>query len=334
MPDTIEPYPISMNKPNDLYDLVIIGAAAVGCAASVYAARRHLKFVVVAKDVGGEVALSGDVDNWPGIIHTTGIELADNFHKHMKSYSVPIDEGVEVTDIRQEKNYHVVVGKDGEGKERLYKTKTVIVGSGIHPRQLGIPGESALKGKGVTSCTVCDGPLYKGKITATIGAGNSALESALMMAGIAKKVYLVTKYADDPKIKGGFPKGEDILIKKIKELKNVEIIHNADTKEILGDQFVSGIRYEDVDTKEKKDLDVQGVMVHVGMIPNSQFVDCVKKNNQGEIEVDILCRTSCPGIFAAGDVTNVPYKQIVIASGQGVTATLSAIDYLNKWEER
>ena len=317
-----------------LYDLVIIGAAAVGCAASVYAARRNLKFIVIAKDIGGEVALSGDVDNWPGIIHTTGIELADMFHKHMQSYQVPIEEGIEVTDIRQEKNIHIVVGKDGEGKVREYRTKTVIVGSGIHPRPLGIPGEAELRGKGVTSCTVCDGPLFKGKTTATIGAGNSALESALMMAEISSKVYLLTKYPNTKENKGGFPPGEDILIDKIKSLKNVEVVYNANTVEIVGDAVVTGLRYEDIETKEKKELAVQGIMVHIGVVPNSDFVQSVKKTPLKEIEIDTLCRASLPGMFAAGDVTNVPYRQIAIAAGQGVTAALSAIDYINRWKQQ
>ncbi len=317
---------------NDLYDLVIVGGAAVGSAAAIYAARRNLKFVVVAKDLGGEVALSGDVDNWPGIIHTTGIELAANFANHVKSYEAPIDQGYEVIRITQEKNYHIVTAKNDVGEEKTYKTKTVIIGSGIHPRSLNIPGEAELKGKGVTSCTVCDGPLYKGKTTATIGGGNSALESALMMAGIASKVYVITKYPNTPEKNGGFPPGENILIDKLKALTNVEIIYGAITKEILGTEAVTGIRYEDTQTKEVKKLAVQGVMVHIGVIPNSDFALCTKKNNLKEIEIDTLCRTSCPGVFAAGDVTNLPFKQIAIAAGHGVTAALSAIDYINRWK--
>lgn len=320
-------------KEEELLDLVIIGAAAAGCSAAIYAARRNLNFVVITKDIGGEVALSGEVENWPGQIHTTGIQLAQDFHKHALDYKVKIDEGLIVADIKQEKQHHIVVVKDGNGNEKTYKTKTVLIGTGIHPRELGIPGEAKLKGKGITSCTVCDGPLFKGKVTATIGAGNSALESVLMMAGIAKKVYVITKHPNDPKMQGGFPKGEGILINKMKVLSNVEIINNANTTEILGDAFVTGLRYEDAVTKEKKELHVDGVMVHIGMIPNSEFVKCAKKNAQGEVEVDILCRTSCAGVFAAGDITNVPYKQIAIAAGQGVTAALSVIDYLNKWEE-
>ncbi|OGH74054.1 MAG: hypothetical protein A3C90_03060 [Candidatus Magasanikbacteria bacterium RIFCSPHIGHO2_02_FULL_51_14] len=318
-------------KTNNILDLLIIGAAAAGPAAAVYASRRRLNFVVVSKDVGGEVALSGEIENWPGIIHTDGIELADMFAKQMKHYKVPVDEGLEVTGITPEKNVHIIRAKDGLGKEKTYKTKTVIVASGIHPRELGIPGEKKLKGKGVTSCTVCDGPLFAGKVTATIGAGNSALESALMMGDIAKKVYLITKYPNTKETQGGFPRGEAILIEKVKALKNVEIVYNASTKEILGEKVVSGLRYDNGDIKEHA-LDVEGVMVHIGNIPNSDFVTCVAKNELKEIKVDTLCRTNCPGVFAAGDVTDVPFKQIAIAAGHGVTAALSAIDYINKWK--
>ncbi len=313
-------------------DLAIIGAAAAGSAAAIYAARRNLNFVVVSKDIGGEVALSGEVENWPGIIHTTGFELAQNFHKHVKSYNVQIDEGFGITSIKQEKNYHILSAENSVGEKKEYKTKAVIIASGIHPRQLGIPKEEELKGKGVTYCTVCDGPLFKGKTTATIGAGNSAVESALMMAGIADKVYVVTKYPDTPDTKGGFPKAEDILVEKLKKLENVEFVYNANTTKILGDGMVSGFKYEDNESKESKEVQVDGVMVHIGMIPNSQFVDRADKNEAGEIKIDFTCQTSCPGIFAAGDVTDIPFKQISIAVGQGATAALSAIDYLNRWK--
>lgn len=314
----------------DLLDVVIIGAAAVGCAAAVYAARRHLRGVIVAKDIGGEVALSGEVENWPGTQHTTGIELSRAFHEHVKSYDFPIEDGIEVTSISQEGNIHLVSAKNYSGEEKVYRTKTVLIGSGIHPRSLGVPREAELKGRGVTYCTVCDGPLFKGKTTITIGAGSSALESALMMSDIADTVYLVTKY--DESNNGGFPKGESILIKKLKAKENVTIIYNALTTEIRGEEIVAGITYKDTASDETHTIDANAVMVHIGAVPNSNFVDCVEKNAGGEILTDKLGLTNCPGIFAAGDVTDVPYKQIAIAAGQGVTAMLSAIDYINKWE--
>ncbi|OGH58686.1 MAG: hypothetical protein A2725_03240 [Candidatus Magasanikbacteria bacterium RIFCSPHIGHO2_01_FULL_33_34] len=314
-----------------MYDLVIIGASAASFPAAIYSARRHLNFVMVTKDIGGELALSGSVNNWPGVIETNGYELAKQMHEHAKSYGTQIDEGIEVQEIKQNGKTHTVIAKDAVGKEKIYETKSIIIASGIHPRELGIEGEDKFRGKGVTYCTVCDGPLFKGKTTATIGSGNSALESALMMAGIAEKVYIVTKYTESNM--GGFPRGESILVKKLKELKNVEILYNTDTREIQGENMVNKIIVADNESGEIKDITVQGVMVHIGMIPNSDFVECVKKNKQKEIEVDLKCETSVAGIFAAGDVTNIPYKQIVIAAGQGVTAALSAIDYLNKFDE-
>jgi len=316
----------------EILDLVIIGAAAAGSAAAIYAARRNLNFVVIAKDIGGEVALSGEVNNWPGIIDTNGFELSQNFYKHVQSYDVKIQEGFEVTHIHQEKNVHIITTKNIVGEEKTYQTKAIIIASGIHPRTLNIPQEAELKGRGVTYCTVCDGPLFKGKNTATIGAGNAAIESALMMAGIAEKVYLVTKYSNTKEFLGGFPKAETILVNKVKALENVEIIYNANTKAIEGSDHVTGINYEDNETKEVKTIPIDAVMVHIGMIPNSQFVQCGKKNQIGEIEVTTKCETDCPGVFAAGDVTNVPFKQIIIAAGHGATAALAAIEYINKWE--
>ncbi len=315
-----------------MYDLIIIGGAAVGCSSAVYAARRGLNFKVVTENIGGEVALSGVVNNWPGIITIDGFDLAQKFAEHAKSYGVEFDEGWRVAAIEHKQNHHVVVAKNYSGEEKKYETKAVVIGTGIHPRELGVPGESELRNKGVTYCTVCDGPLYKGKITATVGAGNSALESALMMAGLASKVYVLTKFADTPDTQGGFPKGEKILIDKLKQLKNVEIVYNADTKEIIGPDKVHGIKYNN-EKGEEHVVVVDAVMVHVGMIPNSQFVNEVTKNNQGEIMVDAKCRTNVPGIFAAGDVTDVAYKQIGIAAGQGITATLAAIEYINRWTE-
>jgi len=316
-----------------MYDLIIIGASAAAFPAAIYAARRQLNFIILTKDIGGELALSGKVNNWPGTIEINGFELAKQMHAHIKSYDVKIEEGLEAKEVKQKGKTHIVIAQDVAGKEKKFETKAVLVASGIHPRELNIPGEKEYKGKGVTYCTVCDGPLFKGKITATIGSGNSALESALMMGKIAKKVYVLTKYPDTPETQGGFPKGESILIKKVKELKNVEIVYNCDTKEIKGEEMVKEIVVADKDNGKVRSIETQGVMVHAGMVPNSDFIDCVQKNKQKEIEVNLKCETSCPGIFAAGDVTNVPYKQIVIASGQGVTAALSAIGYLNKFSE-
>jgi len=316
-----------------MFDLVIIGAAAAGCSAAIYGARRNLNQIIVTKDIGGEVAQSGVINNWPGQIETNGFKLAQDMYNHVKSYNVPTDIGYQIIGIKKEKNHHIVTARDADGKEKIYKTKAVLVASGIHPRSLKVPGEKELRGKGVTYCTTCDGPLFKGKTTATVGAGNAALESALMMTGIAKKLYLITRYPNNKESKGGFPKGEDILIEKVKSLPNIEIIYGADTKEILGKENVTGLKYLDTVKNKTKKITVDGIMVHIGQLPNSDFVACGKKNRLGEIEVNIKCQTDCPGIFAAGDVTNIPFKQIAISAGHGVTAALSAIEYINKWSE-
>lgn len=316
-----------------MYDLIIIGASAAGCSAAVYAARRNLNFAIVTKDIGGEVALSGVINNWTGQIETNGFKLAQDFINHVKSYNAEIDEGFEIINIKKKHNYYLITAQNSSGQNKIYQTKTVIIASGIHPRQFNLAGEKELRGKGVTYCTVCDGPLYKGKITATIGAGNSALESTIMMAGIAKKVYLITRYADNPENNGGFPKGENILVDKVKSLNNVEIIYNVESKAFLGNSKVEGLKYFDLKDKREKEIKIDGAMIHIGMVPNSDFID-VEKNKINEIKIDSKCRTSQAGIFAAGDVTDVPYKQIAIAAGQGVIAALSAIEYINKWKEK
>jgi len=314
-----------------MLDLLIIGGAAAGSSAAIYAARRKLNFVMVSDNIGGEVAMSGVVNNWPGIIEIQGYELAQKFAEHVKSYNVTTEQGWRVEKIEPVEKYYIVHAKNTVGETKNYETKTVIIATGIHPRRLDVPREKELYQHGVTYCTVCDGPLFRGKITATIGSGNAALESALMMAGIATKVYLISKYTNTPENNYGFPKGENILIDKVKELANVEIIYGAKTTAIIGEDRVTGVSYTD-ETGAEKTIEVGGVMIHAGQIPNSQFVDNVEKTRTGEIVVDQKCRTSLPGIFAAGDVTNIPYKQIGISAGQGIIAALAAIEYINRWK--
>ena len=315
-----------------MYDLIIIGGSAAGSSAAIYAARRKLNFKIVTMDTGGEVALSGEVGNWPGIVSIQGFELAQKFTEHVKSYGVETDIGWKIEKIARIKKHYRLTAVNGGGETKEIETKSIIIATGIHPRKLAVPGEKELDRKGITYCTVCDGPLFKNKTTVTIGSGNSALESVLMMATFAKKVYLLSKFADTPENNGGFPKGENILIEKAKSLPNVEIIYEATTTAVTGTDRVAGIKYKDSKGQEQE-LAVEGVMVHVGQIPNSQFADKVKKNKIGEIMVDEKCRTSMRGVFAAGDVTDVAYKQIGIATGQGIIAALAVIEYINMWKE-
>ena len=304
-----------------MFDLIIVGASAAGISASIYAARRRLNFKIISADVGGEVATSGEIENWPGVVHTDGIELADKFRAHALANNVVIDEGKWVSAIKKDGHIFLVSGKNPDGSVFEEKAKTVLVATGVHPRELGVPGEKEFRNKGVSYCTVCDGPLFGGQVVATIGGGNSALESAIMMAGIASKVYLINK---NPQFKG-----EKVLIEKVSSNPKAEIIYEAKTTAIKGDNFVSNLEYQDKSGETHK-LEVKGIFVHIGQIPNSGFVSGVELDEVKQIKVNLRGETNIPGLYAAGDVTNIPYKQIVIAAGQGVTALLSAVDYLNR----
>lgn len=308
-----------------MYDLIIIGASAAGLPAAVYASRRRLNFKVISDDFGGEMALSGDIENWPGITHITGVDLTEKFREQIKANDIEVEEGIRVEKIEKDSEGFVITGeKNGTAIEE--KAKAVIVTTGVHPLELGIEGEKKFRNKGLSYCTVCDGPLFSNKIVAVIGGANSALESVIMMSEIAKKVYLLTI---NPELEG-----DNVLQEKVsKDLtnKNVEIIYNAYTQKILGDSFVSEIEFKEGKDGQIKKINVEGVFVHIGMTPNSDFLPVeVEKNEFGEIRTDKIGKTNIPGLYAAGDVTDIPYNQLVIAAGQGVTAVLSVVDYLNK----
>ncbi len=303
-----------------MYDLIIIGASAAGVTAAIYAARRNLRFLVITGDVGGEVATSGEIENFPGFIHTDGITLTQKLQEQLNHYHVQVEQPVKAERIEQIPGGFRVHGKK-VALEQSWEARSLIIATGIHPKPLPVPQEAAFRGHGLTYCTTCDGPLYKGKVVATIGGGNSALESALMLAELCPKVYLVNK---NPTFKG-----DTTLIEKVTKIPKIKVITGAMTTNVLGTTQTEGLEYEQNGTKHVLD-DVRGVFVHIGQIPNSELVpDTVEKNAVREIVVDARCQTSMPGIYAAGDVTNVVFKQIVIAAGQGATAALSVVSYLN-----
>jgi thioredoxin-disulfide reductase len=302
-----------------IYDSIIIGASAGGISSAIYLKRQGLNFIMIAKDIGGEMALSGIVENYPGFPKTTGFELAEKFEEHLKSYGIePIID--EVIKVEKEENIFKVQTKSNN----LYFSKTLILATGATPKKLNVPGENEFYHKGVSYCSVCDMPLFKGKTVAIIGGGNSALEAGIMASNICLKAYIVNK---NPVFKG-----DKILIEEASKKENVEIIYNALTQEIYGDEFVKGIKYLDQNTGEIKDLKVDGVFIHIGLKPNSEMIpeEWKVKNEFGEIIVNKFCETNVPGFFAAGDVTDFPHKQIGIAVGQGIAAGLGVINYLNK----
>lgn len=315
-------------------ETLVIGASAAGLSAAIYLARRGVDSTVVAKDVGGEMALSGEIGNYPGLITTNGIELSKKMREHALAYQVTIEEGVEASGLSRTTDGFSLEAKVN-GSPKPYEAKTVIITTGAHPKKLRIPGEEAFYHKGVTYCTVCDGPLFAGKPVAIVGGGNSALEAGLMMATLSPKVYVITK---NPAMKG-----EMILSRELFAKPNVEFVPNALTQEIVGGElapsgtegsrsgFVTGLRYLDTASNQLRQLAVEAVFIHVGLKPNTDWLptELGITTAFGEITVNKLCQTNIPGLFAAGDVTDIPYKQIGVAVGQGITAALSAISYLN-----
>lgn len=300
-------------------DVTIIGAGPAGVAAAIYTARKGLKVTIVADRIGGQVKDTQDIENLISVPLTTGGELSANFEKHLHEYNITLKEHVSVKEISEtaDENYRIHLNT-GE----TFETRSIILATGAQWRKLGVAGEEENIGKGVAFCAHCDGPFFKGKDIAVVGGGNSGIEAALDLAGIVKHVT-VLEFADDLK-------ADQVLINKAKEKSNIDIITSAATQEIKAtDGKVSSIVYQDRSSSDNKELDVAGVFVQIGLIPNTEFVKgFVDLNRFGEIEIDERCRTDRKGIFACGDVTTVPFKQINIAMGEGSKAALSAFEYL------
>ncbi len=300
-----------------MYDLIIIGAGPAGITASVYAARKRLNFLVITKDIGGQTAWSGDIENYTGYQFITGSDLTAKFEEHMRRYNVELKENEDVIEV--EKRGDTVYVKTTKAK---YKTKTAIIASGKTSRELGVPGEKEFKNKGLTYCATCDAPLFLGKVVAVIGGGNSGLDATLQLIKIAKHIYLINI---TPKLTG-----DPIMQEKVMESSLVTVLNDTKVTAVVGDKMVNGIKIKKQGQDEKELLNVQGIFVEIGLMPNSQLAKGIEKNQWGEIKVDSYNRTNIPGIFAAGDVTDVPEKQIVIAAGEGSKAALGVFRYLNQ----
>jgi NADH-dependent peroxiredoxin subunit F len=299
-----------------IYDLIIIGAGPAGITAGIYAARKKMDFLIVTGDVGGQAGWSGDVENYTGYQFVTGPELVAKFEEHIKQYGIRIKENEEAVDIKKTGNIVFVTTKKSE-----YQARAVIIASGKYSRELNVPGEKEFKNKGLTYCATCDGPLFAGKDVAVIGGGNSALDAALQLIKIAKKIYLVNiadKLTGDP-----------VMMEKVLSAPSITVLNSAKVAEITGERFVSGIKISEKGLAEKV-LSVQGIFVEIGLVPNSRFARGIEKNELGEIIINKKNETNIPGIFAAGDVTDITEKQIIIAAGEGSKATLEAFRYLSR----
>lgn len=296
-----------------MYDLIIIGAGPAGITAGVYAARKKMSLLVISKDIGGQAAWSGDIENYTGYQFIPGPELVAKFEEHMKKYAIKLKENETVVELNK-------TGDTIEIKtdKATYRAKTAIISSGKKSKELNIPGEKEYKNKGLTYCATCDGPLFAGKAVAVIGGGNSALDAALQLIKIAKHVYLVSI---NPELSG-----DAIMRQKLENSNNLTFLNNCQVSEIIGNKMVSAIK---IKKNGKFDvLPVEGVFVEIGLIPNSEFARQLERNELEEIKVNSRNETNIAGIFAAGDVTDVPEKQIIIAAGEGSKAALSASRYL------
>jgi alkyl hydroperoxide reductase subunit F len=294
---------------NKMYDLIIVGGGIAGITAAIYAARKEMKFAIISPEFGGEIMNTTYVENWPGIKSITGRELADQYVEHMKSLNVEIIEDA-VTEIKHDKHFWVTTYGG------VYESKILIWATGSRYKELGVPGEGELRGRGVTYCSICDGPLYKNKTVAIVGAGNVGLTSSIYMSNIAKKVYILNR---SEKIRG-----DPILLDQLKTKTNVEIIDNVQVKSINGDKKVTSVTLNN-----GQEVEVEGVLINIGYTPvTNPLKGVVELNQYGYLEVNPKNMTSLPGLFAAGDVVFNPYKQLVISASDGCKAALGAYDYL------
>ena len=302
----------------DTQDVTVIGGGPAGSAAAIYTARKGLKVALVADRIGGQVKDTQDIENLISVPLTNGNELASNLATHIRSYDITVKEHVSVSSISEVADgYHITLNTGAS-----WTTRTVIIATGAKWRKLGVKGEDENIGNGVAYCPHCDGPFFKGKPVAVIGGGNSGVEAALDLAGIVEHVT-VLEFGDTLR-------ADQVLIDKANARANIDIIKSAATQEIHAENGkVVGLSYQDRTTGETKRLDLSAVFVQIGLVPNSDVVKgLVSMTAHGEIEIDARCRTDKAGIFACGDVTTVPFKQINIAMGEGSKAGLSAFEYL------
>ncbi len=303
-----------------MYDLVIVGGGPAGVAAGVYASRKQLKTLFVTKEWGGQSVVSADVQNWIGTVSITGAGLAENLRKHLEAYAgdvVDIVSGVCVSSIARRGDGFVVATDAG----KKYEAKTVLIASGAHRRKLEVPGAAAFEQKGLTYCASCDGPLFAGMDVAVVGGGNAGFETAAQLLAYAKSVTLLHR---SPEFKA-----DPVTVKKVLANPKMRALTNALTLEVKGEKFVTGLVYEDAETKERRELSVQGIFVEIGLVPTTAFAEgLVELDEYKRIVVDPKSQRAAEGVWAAGDCTNELYHQNNIAAGDAVKALEDIYVYL------
>ena len=310
---------VHSKKGTEIQDVLIVGGGPAGISAAIYASRKGLRVTLVAKNIGGQLKETLGIENFISTSKTTGIELTNAIQNHMSDYDVTVREHVSVVDLET----GTLKGITLSSGEVIYG-RSLIIATGANWKKLGIPGELENIGNGVAYCPHCDGPFYKGKDVAVIGGGNSGVEASLDLAGTVNKVTLIEFLPD--------LKADQILINQLEKRKNIEVIKNSETTRIVAkDGKVIGLEYRDRRTEDITYHEVAGIFVQIGLVPNSDFLSqSLKLNKFGEIIVDEFCNTSVEGVFACGDVTTIPYKQIIMSMGEGSKAAITASDYLQK----
>ena len=305
-----------------MYDVVIIGGGPAAISAGIYAARKKMKSVLVADNIGGQSVVSDGIENWIGEINIPGAKLAVKLKHHLENYKDDIL--IDTPNLAKKVVKNEDATFDVITEKQTYKTRTVLVASGGRHRNLNVPGEEKFNGRGVAYCATCDAPFFGGKDVVVVGDGNSGLEAVVDLIHYANKIYLLSR--------GEGLRGDPVTQEEIKKSDKVEIIYNADTVEISGDVMVESLKYKDLKTGEIKEISTQGVFVEIGTVPNSEMVsELVEVTKRGEIVVDHQTyESSVPGIFAAGDVCDTLYKQNNIAVGDAVKAILSVHEFVKK----
>ncbi len=301
----------------DPYDVLIIGGGPASGSAAIYTARKGLRTGIIADRIGGQVNDTAGIENFITVKETTGSQFSANLAAHIEEYDIDTMTGIRATNIEKTDQAIRVTLENNA----VLETKTAIISTGASWRKLNIPGEDRLINKGVAFCPHCDGPLFENKDVAVIGGGNSGVEAAIDLAGIVKHVTLF-EYSSELK-------ADTVLQDRLRSLSKVDIHTNARTAEVLGEDYVTGISYEDLNSGEMKELSLDGIFVQIGLVPNTSWIgDAVELNNRGEVVIDRNNNTNVPGIFAAGDVTDQKNKQIIISMGAGANAALNAFDYI------
>ncbi len=298
-------------------ELIIVGGGPAGMTAAVYAMRKRLSTLLLSKDIGGQMLKTWGIENYMGYQFITGAELTSKFEEQVRLNEIEIVKEVNVTAVKRAGDAFEVTTEDGD----VYAGRSVIIATGKNPRTLGVPGEERLLGRGVTYCATCDGPLFAGKDVAVVRGGNSAVSVALELSRIATRIYVVSRR--------GW-RADRAIAENAEATSNIECVDGYVPQEVKGDKFVESLLLKQYAGDETREIEVQGVFVEIGSLPNSGPVDGLVELNKGkEIIVNPYCETNLPGIFAAGDVTDVPEKQIIVAEGEGAKASLSVFRYIS-----